>query len=156
MIVQVGSEVLTQVAKPVRRDEATRALFVRMLTAMESANGVGIAAPQLGVSKRMMIVASHPNKRYPYAPQIDPICMINPELLEQSAETELGWEGCLSVAGKRCQIERACHITVRYENDEREVIEGEFSGFIARIFLHELDHLNGITILDRAIEVVEI
>ena len=112
-------------------------------------NGVGIAAPQVYVSKRMIIVASRPNPRYPDAPGMDAVVMVNPEILSFSEATLLGEEGCLSVPNQRGEVVRAEQIRVRYQTLSGEVIETAFSGFPARIVQHEVDHLNGVLFVDR-------
>ncbi len=81
---------------------------------------------------------------------MEPTLMINPELLWQSEEIALDWEGCLSIPGIRAKVPRAVSIKVKYLTLEGEKIECRFDGFIARIFQHELDHLNGVVFLDRA------
>lgn len=107
-------------------------------------NGVGIAAPQVGLSERLMIVASRPNARYPDAPLMDPTAMINPRLLDRSDQEVGGWEGCLSLPGQRGWVPRANWIQVEYWDRLGDRQTGQLQGFIARIFQHELDHLDGI------------
>lgn len=119
-----------------------------MLT-MEQANGVGIAAPQIGVSQRLFILASRPNERYPDAPEMAPLLMVNPELLSHSGETEAGEEGCLSVPGTRLSIQRYTWVDARWQDVHGQMHHKRLEGFIARIFQHELDHLDGITLLER-------
>ena len=112
-------------------------------------HGVGIAAPQVYISKRIIIVASRPNPRYPDAPEMDAVVMVNPEILELSPNTCLGEEGCLSVPNERGEVERAYSIRVRYQSLYGEVIETAFEGFPARIVQHEVDHLNGVLFVER-------
>ncbi|MEG0347716.1 MAG: peptide deformylase, partial [Acinetobacter sp.] len=111
-------------------------------------SGVGIAAPQVYISKRVIIVASRPNLRYPDAPEMDAVVMVNPEILEFSQATTLGEEGCLSVPNERGQVQRAQSIKVLYHTLTGEVMESTFEGFPARIVQHEIDHLNGILFVD--------
>ena len=152
-VAQRGEDILRLVASPVSEDElSSRWLkaFVEALHAtMLARQGVGIAAPQVYISKRIIIVASRPNLRYPDAPFMEPTIMINPEILSYSSETILGEEGCLSVQGERAAVSRADRIRVRYLNLEAELVENEYSGFVARIIQHEVDHLNGILFVDR-------
>lgn len=128
---------------------ATQQLIDDMFYTMQQAGGMGIAAPQLGLSKRIVILASKPNARYPYAPEMPPTVLINPKLLWASEETEKGWEGCLSVPGMRGLVPRSTRIKVRYQNRNGDSIETEFEGFIARVFQHEVDHLDGYVFVDR-------
>ena len=120
-----------------------------MIENMLERSGVGIAAPQVYISKRVIIVASRPNLRYPDAPEMDAVVMVNPEILEQSDVTVLGEEGCLSVPNERGQVQRAQSIKVLYHTLTGELMESIFEGFPARIVQHEIDHLNGILFVDR-------
>lgn len=140
-----GETILSQRAVEIANihDPALAQLIEQLLITMQEMNGVGIAAPQVFESKRLIIVASRPNKRYPYAPLMSPTVMINPDIVWQSSETVKGWEGCLSVPGFRSQIERSKHIRVRYFTHTGERVEADFHDFVARIILHECDHLDG-------------
>lgn len=151
-IAQRGELILSQRAQAVSNplDPEIQTLIHDMQATMLAANGVGIAAPQVFQSLRIIIVASRPNPRYPEAPLMEPIAMINPEIIWQSTETCLGEEGCLSVQEMRAQVARAERLTVRYLNEKAESIEAEFSGFVARIIQHEVDHLEGILFVERA------
>ena len=120
-----------------------------MIATMLERSGVGIAAPQVYISKRVIIVASRPNLRYPDAPEMDAVVMVNPEILEFSQATTLCEEGCLSVPNERGQVQRAQSIKVLYHTLTGEVMESTFEGFPARIVQHEIDHLNGILFVDR-------
>ena len=119
-----------------------------MIATMLERSGVGIAAPQVYISKRVIIVASRPNLRYPDAPEMDAVVMVNPEILEQSDVAVLGEEGCLSVPNERGLVARAETIKVRYFTLQGELVETIFHGFPARIVQHEIDHLNGILFVD--------
>ncbi|MBI2405352.1 peptide deformylase [Candidatus Gottesmanbacteria bacterium] len=112
-------------------------------------NGVGIAAPQVYQPYRMFIVASHPNPRYPNAPEMKPIPVINPTIVSHSKNKIKDWEGCLSIPGIRGLIPRYQSIKVEFTNRNGKKEKREFSDFIARIFQHENDHLDGIVFLDR-------
>ncbi|WP_028115672.1 peptide deformylase [Ferrimonas senticii] len=148
-IAQLGEPVLAQVAEYVRDfDEELQQLVERMMTAMRDADGVGIAAPQIFESKRVAIIASKPSERYPDAPHCEPLVMVNPELLTHGSTQQVGWEGCLSVPGIRGRVKRFCDIRVAYQDMAGECHCIELSGFLARIALHEIDHLNGKTFVD--------
>lgn len=150
-IAQQGEAVLAQVAQSVTDPlhPSVQALMRDMHATMVAANGVGIAAPQVYQSLRIIIVASRPNPRYPDAPHMEPIAMINPEIRWYSDETCLGEEGCLSVANTRASLVRAERLKVAYINQQGETVESEYSGFVARIIQHEVDHLNGVLFVDR-------
>lgn len=152
-VAQRGEEVLRLKAARVADTEFNSDWLMQlasvMLATMLERNGVGIAAPQVYISKRVIIVASRPNLRYPDAPEMDAVVMVNPEILEFSQATSLGDEGCLSVPNERGQVQRAQSIKVVYHTLTGEVLESIFEGFPARIVQHEIDHLNGILFVDR-------
>lgn len=148
-IAQLGHPVLREIARRVEQHQEVKSLADDMLVTVADANGVGLAAPQVYHSERVMLIASRPNSRYPKAPVMLPTIMINPELCEASTEQEYGWEGCLSIPGIRGWVPRATTIQVRYETLTGTLVEKTLDGFVARIFLHELDHLDGFTFLDR-------
>jgi peptide deformylase len=151
-IAQLGHPVLrtpaARVALPAA--DALRALVDDMRETMRDANGVGIAAPQVYESSRLFIVASRPNPRYPDAPLMEePEVVINPEILERSDELVKGWEGCLSIPGFRGHVPRHRRIRARYQTLDGREVEAEFVDFVARIFQHEFDHIEGVVFLDR-------
>lgn len=115
-------------------------------------DGVGIAAPQVGNSIRMFIMAPSPNPRYPDAPTMPPTAIINPEIVQASAEMEKGWEGCLSVPGFRGLVPRHLEIQVTYWDRFGQTHSVHFTGFLARLFQHEFDHLEGILYPQRMID----
>jgi peptide deformylase len=150
-IAQLGHPVLRapvdQVAFPA--SDAIQSLAADMLLTLRDSNGVGIAAPQVYESKAIFIVASRPNPRYPTAPLMNPEVVINPEILERSTTIVKDWEGCLSIPGIRGEVPRHREIKVRYRSIEGQLVERQFTDFVARIFQHEDDHLRGIVFLDR-------
>jgi peptide deformylase len=115
-----------------------------MLIAMKTHGGVGIAAPQIRVSKRVLIIHSRPNERYPDAPDMEPLIMVNPEIISFSECFDTMWEGCLSVPGLRGLVPRQTGVSVRCSDLKGQVREVCLQGFPARIFQHEFDHLEGI------------
>ena len=151
-IAQIGEQILRQPAEQVSPSTFSTAeleVFVEeLLNTVLDANGVGIAAPQVFDSRAVMIIASRPNKRYPDAPEMAPLVLINPSVEWQSEHAVTAWEGCLSVPGLRGNIMRSDAVTVKYFNVAGETKRAEFEGFVARIFLHEYDHLIGKTWLD--------
>ncbi|MCP5049460.1 MAG: peptide deformylase [bacterium] len=150
-ITQLGHPVLRHTASRVEniQDRVIQELIDDMLVTVGEANGVGLAAPQVYQSLRIFIVAPGPNPRYPDSPYMEPTAMINPEIVSASEEVEKGWEGCLSIPGIRGLVNRYATIEVKYTSRDGETVEAELSGFIARIFQHELDHLDGIVFFDR-------
>jgi len=150
-IAQLGRPVLREVARKIDdvHCSAVQSLIDDMLATVAEANGMGIAAPQLFESLSLFIVSSHPNPRYPCAPQMEPTAMINPELLWVSDDKKKDWEGCLSIPGLRGMVPRHTMIGVRYLNRSGEVREEEYADFPARVFQHEYDHIQGIVFIDR-------
>jgi peptide deformylase len=150
-IAQLGQPVLRQKTGAINDpfDPAVQALIDDMLVTVAEVNGVGIAAPQVFEPLKLFIIASRPSPRYPDAPGMEPTAMINPELLWSSDEKEKGWEGCLSVPGIRGPVPRSIRIGVRYLTRDGALREEEMSGFLARIFQHEFDHISGKVFLDR-------
>ncbi|WP_220465566.1 peptide deformylase [Colwellia sp. BRX10-3] len=150
-ILQRGEPVLSTIAKPILDIHAAeiKQLIVDLKTTVTLAKGVGIAAPQVGTSLCLFIMCSAPSERYPDAPLLAPSVIINPEILNTSDEQELGWEGCLSVKGKRALVPRYSSIDVSYLDETGIIHNQTLTGFLARIFQHELDHLDGITFIER-------
>ncbi|CAN1210892.1 peptide deformylase [Tumidithrix helvetica PCC 7403] len=150
-ICQLGNIGLRQIAQPVEnvRDRAVQDLIDRLIETLKAKKGVGIAAPQVGQSLRLIIVASHPNDRYPQAPLMAPTAMIDPRIVSHSEQVEKGWEGCLSVPGIRGLVPRYQAIEVEYCDRDGNLETTTFTDFVARIFQHEYDHLEGKVFLDR-------
>jgi len=150
-IAELGHPVLRKRATEVLNleDEEVQNFIDNLIATGIEANGVGIAAPQVFEPKRIFIISSRPNVRYPDAPEMEPTAIINPEIVSFSEEKEKDWEGCLSIPGIRGLVPRHKSINVKYLSRGGKEIESEFSDFIARIFQHELDHLDGTVFLDR-------
>ena len=125
-------------------DDEVQRLAERMLDVMERAHGVGLAAPQLGILRRILV--------YRASDQDQPRVLINPELVERSDETEVGTEGCLSLLGGELQVPVARHLRVRVSGRDAsgDAVDMDVEGFEARVIQHEIDHLDGILIFDRA------
>jgi peptide deformylase len=137
-----GDPVLRTRARPVERiDEALRAEIARMGELMHDALGVGLAAPQLGVLHRLLV--------YRVQPQAPVSALINPEIEWRGGEEEIAEEGCLSLPSVLVEVERPVHIRVRGVNEDGEEVVVEASGLEARVIQHEVDHLDGVLILDR-------
>lgn len=150
-ILQLGNAKLRDTARAIASpdDPALQALIDGLLVTLRASNGVGIAAPQVGQPICLVIVASRPNPRYPYAPEMEPLPMLNPRLLSHSDETVKGWEGCLSVPGIRGLVPRYREIEIEYGDRYGNLHRQVFTDFVARIVQHEVDHLNGQVFIDR-------
>lgn len=150
-ITQLGNPVLRQTAQfvPEVGHPQIQSLIDDLLVTVKQANGVGLAAPQVGASWQIFIVASHPNPRYPHAPEMEPTAMINPRLLAHNDRQVKDWEGCLSIPGLRGLVPRYQGIEVEYLDRSGKTRRQQFEGFVARIFQHEQDHLEGVVFLDR-------
>ncbi len=150
-IAQLGNPVIRERAVEVMdfHNPQLQALIDDLFVTVGAENGMGIAAPQVSESKRIIILSPKPNARYPYAPSIEPLAMINPEITWSSPEIKKDWEGCLTVPGLRGLISRHQAIRVRYYTRDGKITERAYEGFLARIFQHEVDHLDGMVFLDR-------
>jgi peptide deformylase len=150
-IMQLGNPVLRGKSEIIEniQDEDMQNLIEDLMATVAQANGVGIAAPQIAASYRLFIVASRPNPRYPNAPEMAPTAMINPRIIAHSTEIVKGWEGCLSVPGIRGFVPRYQKIQVEYTDRYGNLQQQELTDFVARIFQHEYDHLEGILFVDR-------
>ncbi len=120
-----------------------RELLTDMLDTMRAADGAGLAAPQIGVSSRIVIFGVDSNPRYPQAPEVPFTVLINPELTWLDQEMEEGWEGCLSVPGMRGLVPRYTRLRYRGVDAEGQAIDRSVDGFHARVVQHEVDHLDG-------------
>jgi peptide deformylase len=139
---RLGDPVLKSRATPVDRfDESLRRQVSRMAGIMNDALGVGLAAPQLGISQRLLV--------YRVGPDAPVTVLANPELEWVSGEVELGEEGCLSIPGVTVDVDRPIFVRVRALDEEGEERLVEASGLEARVIQHEMDHLNGVLILER-------
>jgi peptide deformylase len=135
--------VLKQVASPVARvDDAVRALVRDMFDTMYAAEGVGLAAPQVGVLQRVLVLDTTPRQ-----PDSRPLAMINPELLSVEGETT-STEGCLSIPGEAEDVRRAARVTVRFLDTDGQEQTLTCEGLLAIAVQHEKDHLDGIVYVD--------
>lgn len=149
-IVYLPDPILRRKAKSVDRfDGDLQKLIDDMVDTMREAPGVGLAAPQVGISERIIVVEYALDDSKEDAPK-KLFTMLNPEIKEMSAETELGIEGCLSVPGFQGEVERSLAITVKGLNRHGQPMKVKAKGWLARIFQHEIDHINGIVFTDRA------
>jgi len=142
-IEMLGSEVLRTPAEEVAEvDDELRRLIGDMFETMYKAEGVGLAAPQVGISRRVIVVDVHDD-------EVEPFALVNPRLVESSKETEKGEEGCLSIPGLSAAVERAAHVVVEGLDRDGNPLRVEGGGLLARCLQHEIDHLDGVLFIDR-------
>lgn len=128
-------------------DKDLQQLIEDMIETMRAEPGVGLAAPQVAVPLRLIVVEYGEDENPDSPPKL--YVMANPEITRASAETEVGVEGCLSIPGYVGEVERAAEIVVRGQNRYGKPMKVKAKGWLARIFQHEIDHLNGILFIDR-------
>ena len=157
-IAQLGNPILKRRADEIvdAADDCIQQLIRDMIDTLKQSKGVGLAAPQIFEAIRLIIIASHPNERYPDAPSMTPTAMINPQILSLSDETETDWEGCLSAPGLRGLVPRARSVQLKYISKDGHEVVKIFSGFVARIIQHEIDHLDGISFLERVSDIRDV
>lgn len=153
-ILRMGDARLWEVAEPVSNfsSEELRSLLVDMRDTMASLNGVGLAAPQIGVNLRVVIFGVPPapserdekNARYPDADSVPETVLINPFITVLDDKIDEDWEECLSVPGLRGKVPRAVHIRYQGCDEFGALIDRTVSGFHARVVQHECDHLDGV------------
>ncbi|WP_025869676.1 peptide deformylase [Methylobacillus glycogenes] len=145
-VLKMGEPLLLQKAEPITQFDTPElhALIKDMEDTMAHMNGAGIAAPQIGVSKRVVIFGVGHNPRYPDADQVPYTVLINPVLTPVGEDLEDGWEGCLSVPGMRGVVPRYQRLQYTGFDQYGNKIDRLVSGFHARVVQHECDHLDGI------------
>jgi peptide deformylase len=145
-VLRMGHPLLLQRAAPVERfgTAELRELVADMDETMRALNGAGIAAPQIGVSARVVIFEVTRNPRYPQAEPVPYTVLVNPELHPIGDERDEAWEGCLSVPGLRGLVARHTHLRYRGFDLEGRPIDRTVTGFHARVVQHEVDHLDGV------------
>ena len=152
-IAKLGNPILRRVAAPVEIRECQTDSFQRflddMVETMRVKDGVGLAAPQVSRSIRVIVIESEENTRYPKAPSLALRIMLNPTITSYSEETIEGWEGCLSLDNLRGNVTRSERIHVDGFNRFMEPVSVDAEGFLAVVFQHEIDHLNGKLFIDR-------
>lgn len=141
-IIQQPNPILREKALKVNKiTPALKELIINMLNTMYEKSGVGLAAPQVGHSLRIIVFDETPERN---APKV----LINPEIVSSSKKKILGIEGCLSCRGVEMLVERAEKVTVQGQDLDLKPIKFKAEGFLARILQHEINHLDGITIMD--------
>lgn len=119
-------------------------IIQKMIRTMEQMNGIGLAAPQVGISERFFIAVLNDQK--------EPQVIINPIILKRSKEQSVDEEGCLSFPGQYAQVSRPTWILVSWTDLNGNNIETKLENFAARVFLHEFDHLNGVLLINNALD----
>ena len=143
-IVKYPEPVLSKPAAPVTEfDAALKKLVEEMFASMYAAQGIGLAAPQIGLSKRLTVIDISFNKNAD-----EKIVLINPEIIEEEGK-QFEEEGCLSLPDIREKVHRAARVKVRAQNERGEWFEMEGEELLARAFQHEIDHLHGVLFIDR-------
>lgn len=146
-IIESPDPILSQVCEPcVPGDKALVRLSKQMSHAMYKNSGCGIAAPQVGVAKRLVVIDVDYDGEH--ASTQDPIVLVNPEIVELKGDPEMAGEGCLSCPGVTVPIERAPWAKVRYYDLDGELWEIEGDGLLGRCLQHEIDHLDGKTLFE--------
>jgi peptide deformylase len=145
-VLKMGHPLLRQVAAPVTAfgSAELRELIADMDETMRALAGAGIAAPQIGVSLRVVIFEVRENPRYPHVAPVPYTALVNPVLTPDGESQEEGWEGCLSVPGMRGLVPRYRRLRYRGFTPEGTAIDRTVEGFHARVVQHEVDHLDGI------------
>jgi peptide deformylase len=142
---KLGDRVLRQPAKRVNKvDDELRQVVVQMLQTMYTADGVGLAAPQVGLNKQLIVIDSEPEN-----PAVPPLVLINPEIKNQGKVLAKDQEGCLSVPGVYMDVERPETVEISYKDENGRPCHLKTDGFLARIIQHEMDHLHGVMFVDR-------
>ncbi len=152
-IVTLPDPILRRKALTVTRfDAELQSLIKDMIETMRTAPGVGLAAPQVGIPDRLIVVEYPEDDEQEDAPK-KLYVVVNPEIKEISTETELGIEGCLSIPNLHGEVERALSVTVKGQTRRGQPFKIKANGWLARIFQHEIDHVNGVVFTDRATKV---
>ncbi len=148
-IVTVPNDVLRKKAHTVTKfDAKLRTLVDDMVETMRDAPGVGLAAPQIGILERVIVIEYGDDEDESVPPKL--YAVINPEITRMSAEKEMGVEGCLSIPGLVGDVERSTAIVVKGQNKNGQNVKYKLNGWVARIFQHEIDHLEGVLFTDLA------
>ena len=148
-IVEVPDPRLREISKPVEAvDDDVRALVADMFETMYDAPGIGLAAIQVGVPKRILVIDLQEPEEEDGEPISDPRVFINPEIVEHSSQEVPYMEGCLSVPDQYAEVERPDRIRARWLDEKGEAHDEEIVGMLATCLQHEMDHLNGVLFID--------
>jgi peptide deformylase len=156
-VVLVGNDILREKARRVRDfDGKLHELLDDMLETMHESDGVGLAAPQVGIGERVIVIHL-PDDEDQYGPMAGQLFeVVNPEIVKESRETVEGIEGCLSIPGYAGNVERSLAVTVRAQDRNGKEFRVKAQDWLARVFQHEIDHLHGILYIDRTEQIWEV
>jgi len=158
-IVTLPDPVLRRKARPVTNfDNNLQTLIDDMIETMREAPGVGLAAPQVGIPERVIVVEYAEPEEVEEGEELREVepklyVMVNPEIVKASPDTEIGVEGCLSIPALVGEVERAYEVRIKGLNRRGQPMKLKAEGWLARIFQHEIDHLNGVLFTDHATQV---
>ncbi len=149
-IITIGDARLKQRSRPIDKITAeTRTLISDMIDTLHDSHGVGLAAVQVGELQRLVLVEVPEDEEVPGSGQL--YVVLNPEIVKTGSEREVGLEGCLSIPGWVGDVERFTDILVRGMNRHGKMIRIHATGYVARVFQHEIDHCNGVMYIDRLV-----
>jgi peptide deformylase len=159
-IAKLGNPILRKMAEPVSEEELLSESFQvfidDMIETMRIKDGVGLAAPQVSVSKQIVVIESHFNPRYAEAPEISLLVLVNPLLTSLSSEKVEGWEGCLSVDNLRGKVNRSKEVSLEALDRHGQPLSFTTDTFLAVILQHEIDHLYGRLFVDQISDVTSL
>ena len=148
-VVEIPDPRLRLVSKPVEAvDDGVRTLVADMIETMYAAAGIGLAAIQVGVDRRVLVIDLQEREDEDKKPIRDPRAYINPEIIAESEETTVYNEGCLSIPEQYAEVARPTSCTVRWLDEQGATHEEEMTGLLATCMQHEIDHLNGVLFID--------
>lgn len=149
-IITVPNHILRQKAKKINpRDPFLRKIIPQMIDILRQEKGVGLAAPQVGISLRVIVIESQQKNTKIKIPSIPLMVLINPEIIKYSQKITKAEEGCLSIPNIWGVVERPHKVIVKAYNQENKLIKIKATGFLARVIQHEIDHLNGVLFTDK-------
>lgn len=148
-IVTIGDPRLKAPTAGIENVDDVAGLLSTMVDRLRSLNGAGLAAPQIGTSVKVVIVEVRKTDVFPDRPECPLLQMLNPVIVDRSESDVVDWEGCFSVPGLMGLVPRAETITVDYLAPDGQRQVEEYSGYVARVIQHEVDHLDGIEFVDR-------
>jgi len=152
-IVTVPNEVLRRKTHKITTfDKDLQKIIDDMVETMREAPGVGLAAPQVGLLDRLIVVEYDEDDEVEDSPK-KLYVVVNPEIIQASEETEMGIEGCLSIPGLVGEVERSLAVVIKGQNRRGQPLKFKAEGWLARIFQHEIDHLDGVLYTDKAVKV---
>ena len=141
----LGDRVLRQPAKRIAKvDDSIRQLVKEMLQTMYSADGIGLAAPQVAINKQLIVIDCEPNN-----PDTSPLVLINPKIVKYGNELCNSEEGCLSIPGVYLSVTRPDAIEVSFKDENGRPRKIKADGLLSRVIQHEMDHLSGVMFVDR-------